>query len=241
MLEMVSSLASAGVWPSIPFVGFLVTRKLSLPPGLPFVVRFTLHSLVGIACWSIVFLITAGAGVMHGSALGVLGWLAVIGGLAAGALKTAAIQKLRSEVGAREFVFVVILAIVFVWNMSPRESLIGGRDMGVYSTHAMYIAHHHQLFLETPWTVGSDTAFIHIHELVPGFTWHSGMLTVQFAKLYPIWLAQGFNSFGFEGLIRVNFLMGALGLLVLYSVALSFLSVRFALLMLVVAGLNPGS
>ena len=58
----------------------------------------------------------------------------------------------------------------------------------------------------------------------PGVYFTNGSLTVQFAHLFPAWLAQAFSVAGFDALIRLNLIVGMFGLLAIYGLAKRFVA-----------------
>jgi len=119
----------------------------------------------------------------------------------------------------------------------PSDPFASGADMNTYASHAIYIAYHGGLGVANPWPLGSSppvgfTGY-------PGVYYTDGSLTVQFAHLFPAWLAQAFAAGGFDLLIRLNLVVGAFALLAIYGLATRFVRSNYAAIAILFLAFNP--
>ncbi|MFI5251112.1 MAG: hypothetical protein ACHQQQ_01660 [Bacteroidota bacterium] len=177
----------------------------------------------------------------NGAMVGALGW-AVAGGYFISKFLTGKSAQGNFPPFSWEDVSLMVILMVagFIYFWHPADSIVGGRDTGMYANHAIYIAHHGRLDVPYPWTESQDSIFADSHEQYPGIYETRSTMTIQFAHLYPVWLAQAFCTFDFDGLIRFNGFVGLLSLCILYGFCRLFLPVQFALAAVFVIGLNPG-
>jgi hypothetical protein len=121
----------------------------------------------------------------------------------------------------------------------PTESIYGGRDEGVYSTHAIRIARTGRLDVPYPWPPDADAIFAPNWVGFPGFYKTQPTMTVQFGHLFPLWLAQAYSTATEEGLFRFNAAVALLSAAVFYGVCRMLLPVSYAVLATLFFAFNP--
>jgi len=113
-----------------------------------------------------------------------------------------------------------IIAILFILLFSIFTSLYfhdtfyGGRDPGIYSTNAIYLAEHHTLLIDSA-----------MNDLIPRFlspnnyiTTSDGKLISQFHFGYISWVAIYYSLFGIQGIQFSNLLPLFIGLVSIYLI-----------------------
>lgn len=243
---MVNNILAAGLWPALPLTGYALLRlcRITLPGSLRIpLVLVSVSWFVGLGLWSIPLVLTAGWGHYSGAAIGSFGWMVVPAALWAASKKP---RLAASQVGMRflppeNLALGVIMAMSgYLFLSTPAETIGGGRDEGVYANHAISIAHHGRLDIAYPWKDGEDSFFKKVAHPLPAFYPTSPTIQVRFAHVYPIWLAQAYSSFGFEGLIRFNGIIALFGMGIFYGVCRLFLPAVPSLGGVVIAAANPG-
>jgi hypothetical protein len=141
----------------------------------------------------------------------------------------------------------VVAALFALYESHPTYFLLGGRDPGLYASFAAHIAKTGGLDLDLgvlSWVHRELGDLVHLHylgvysEFSRGWSESPSDLVPQFMHLYPALAANGFAAFGFEGLVRVNALVFALGIWSFYMVACRVLPFGWALAAAVALGLN---
>ncbi len=237
----------AGVY-SLGATLLLVSDKQRLV-SVSFISRFPLILTTGVALWSIPMLVTAMAGVYRATYFGVAGWLALLMSARFLSREARGMFLGGGRIVKAEIVVLAILLIAAILYLGfPTESPIILGDAGVYANHAVHIERTGRL--DIPYKNISDAvaAVIDTHWYepqygkiyAPGFYLTVPTITVQFAHLLPVWLAQVFASFGFDGLIRFNALMALFSMMLFYGIAEKFMDRRLAVAAAFVFALNPG-
>ncbi|MFI5364862.1 MAG: ArnT family glycosyltransferase [Candidatus Binatia bacterium] len=121
----------------------------------------------------------------------------------------------------------------------PTESIYGGRDEGVYASHAIYLAHHGRLDVPYPWPEDLRATFSDAWDGFPGFYETQPTMTVQFGHLFPVWMAQAFASLGPHGLFRLNAVFALLSLAVFYGLCRTVVAKPYAVVATLFLALNP--
>jgi len=216
---------------------------------VPFVARVPLVLATGFALWSIPLLVAAMCGVYRATWFGVAGWLTALATAPFLRRKTSGAAVARFKMSKSDLVLLVGLLTSAVLNFGfPTETPIVLGDAGVYANHAIHIERSGRL--DIPYKAMSDAveAVIDTHwyepqygkMYAPGFYLTSPTITVQFAHLLPVWLAQVFASFGPAGIFRFNALLALLAAAVFYGMAEKLMSRRIAVAATMVFALNPG-
>jgi 4-amino-4-deoxy-L-arabinose transferase-like glycosyltransferase len=121
----------------------------------------------------------------------------------------------------------------------PTESILGGRDQGVYANHGIHIANHGRLDVPYPWPENVSNIFALYFGEFPGFYKTQPTMTAQFAHLFPVWLAQVFSTFGYHGLFRLNGIFALLSLSIFYGLCRFALPKSYAASATLFLALNP--
>jgi hypothetical protein len=237
------SLADLGMWPALPLTGYLILRGTfsQVPAGgrLNLFTRLSLIFAAGMAVWSIPLLGAALVGVFSSKALGLAGWLATLAAIwilrKTLAAWPARLKAVLNELKLQELVFIAGILITGCLYLSySNESVLGGRDQGVYANHGVFIANHGCLRPDYPLPdEGSKTG-----SYLAGLYDTRGAITVQFGHLYPVWLAQAYGAFGIRGLLGLNGVLALFSLGLFYGLLRSFVSKPLAMAGALFLGLN---
>lgn len=242
-MTALSMLGAAGVWAAVPLTGFLIFgfgQHESSTQRWPLVTVVAVMAVAGLAVWSPILLGAAIAGVFRADLLGLLGWavsaVAVVQLFAQRKALAAAIQPLSSWdwVLAGGMLLVAALYLGF-----PGESIYGGRDEGVYASHAVYLAHHGRLEVPYPWPPEAQAIFSDSWVGFPGFYKTAHAMTVQFGHLLPVWMAQAFATLGEHGLFGVNAVFAWLSVAVFYGLCRMAMAHPLAVTATLFFALNP--
>jgi hypothetical protein len=228
------AIASCGVWPALPLTGYwLLYRTLVTPETqLHAVTSFALCAAAGVAIWSLPMLGAAVAGIFRPAVIGIAGWITTAVSIACFAWGAGMVGPLSMALSPWNVLLLGMLLIAaWLYLAFPTESILYENDAGVYANHAVFIARHGRLDIPYPWANEPaaelvrafqkhrtmDGSFFEDH-LFPGFFKTGKTITVQFAHLLPVWLAQAFASFGPGGLFRLNGVFALMTLGVFYGV-----------------------
>lgn len=229
-----SAILAAGFFLVVPVVGVLAIGSSPIRVGL--VGRFPMAIAAGIAICSVPLMVSLILGVYSPPLLGAIGWLVVGAWLVLARPRLPAFGRLTApRVG---FLGGLVVAAV-LYAAAPTDPIAGGRDMAVYANHAIYMAHHGRLDVPYPDGVDAD-------DLPPGWVGFSGVysteptMTVQFAHLFPAWLAQAFTAFGYGGMLRLNAVLAIGSLLALFALARRFMSEGIAVMGVLFLAFNAG-
>jgi len=242
-LPMLSAFAAFGVWPALPLTGYWLFTRVYRESGsgeYPLVRSVALMAVAGTAVWSLPMLGSAMIGIYRAEIFGLLGWMVTLRALF-GFLKRREISAdVRLSLAGLNWTLVVGLTVAAGLYMGfPHENIYGGRDEGVYAIHGMYIAHHGRLDVPYPWPESLSQIFPPGMRLYPGFYPTHPTMTVQFAHLFPVWLAQCFAALGEWGLFRLNGLYTLLFLVIFYGVCRLALLRSTAAAATIFLALNP--
>jgi hypothetical protein len=229
---VIAVLASAGVFVAVPLTGWLALGRVTMP--VPAIARPSLWVSAGLAIWSVPLLLSLVLGVYRPELIGGAGWVvaAVIVARRGVARPRFARLRTRDRIVLAGVLLAATLAAAF-----PADPFISGWDMGTYASHAVYMANHGRLDVPYPWPATES--------LPPGFLAPGNVfateptMTVRFANLWPAWLAQTYAATGYEGLIRLNVVLGLFALLAIYGLARRFVSARIAAVAILFLALNP--
>jgi len=239
-MSPLSMLAAGGVWVAVPLTGRLLLSRSVNPSTrdrLPWLSWAALVCVVGFAVWSPVLLGAAIAGVFRPVPIGLLGWVIAI---------AARVWLGRPRLGRApaistwEWVLACGLAAAAVLYLGfPAESIYGGRDEGVYASHAVYRAQHGRLDVPYPWPDDAHAIFANNWVGFPGFYKTPAVMTVQFGHLLPVWMAQAYGFLGAAGLFRSNGILALLSVAVFYGVCRMLLPAGYAIVATLFLALNP--
>jgi hypothetical protein len=237
------SFIELGIWLALPLTGYLLLRLispnvLSSLAKIPLFPRFALYFSAGMAIWSIPLLGSVIVGVYDSKMFGFIGWLVLIfftfiliKDFSISSLETIFTSLKRINIYEVVYVFgLLVLAVIYFGY--PNESILGGRDMGIYANHGIFIANHGYLNPDYPIPYESSGFYL------LGLFATPNSITIQFGHLYPSWLAQAYNTFGIEGLFRMNALLALLSLGLFRGLLNRFVSTPFAVLGVLFLGFN---
>lgn len=233
---MITALLSLGVFASIPFTGRVALARLG--PDIPAVARPSLWVAAGAALWSIPLLTLVILGEYQPESLGALGWLLVAGLLVTWIRRRNGSRPRAPQLSKWDWLVVAgVIAAAVLGGIFPSDPFASGADMNTYASHAIYIAHHGGLGIANPWPPGDapPAGFTGY----PGVYFTNGSLTVQFAHLFPAWLAQAFSVGGFDALVRLNLIIGVFALLAIYGLAKRLVSSNYAAIAVLFLAFNP--
>lgn len=231
-----------GIWLALPITGYLILRLVSvqlLPTfsTLPGFTRFALLVAMGMAVWSVPLLGSAVLGVYSGKFFGLAGWIISVSSVwllnreykkGIEGIKTNLVSFKLKNLSFWLCCFTAgLLVLAFLYLCYPNESILGGRDMGVYANHGIYIASHGNLSPQYPVPYESKSWS---QSFLPGLYATTGVITVQFAHLFPVWLAQSYDSFGTDGLFRLNAVLALVSLGLFFGLLRRFVSLPLAVL-----------
>jgi hypothetical protein len=211
---MIAALLSAGVFVAVPLTGRLVTG--SLGPSIPTVARPSVWVAAGAAIWSVPLLGLLMFGVYHPELVGAAGWLTAGAVLAVRRVGRPSVPRFSKW----DWIVLAGLIVAAVLGAAfPADPFVTTRDQNTYASDAIYMADHGRLDVPYPNPSATDDAKTGI-SIPPGnlFLTQPSM-TVRFSNLWPAWLAQSYAATGYEGLIRLNIILGLLALLAIYGLA----------------------
>jgi len=241
---MLSKLAAFGVWPAVPLTGYwLFARaiRVSGSTAFPVVTSLGLMSVAGVTVWSVPMLASAVAGVYRADYFGLLGWAVTLCTLVAlFRTRRKGWRQERLSLTAWDWTLAAGLMVVGALYLGfPQDSILGGRDQGVYANQGIYIARHGKLDVPHPWEPIHESFFREGFEAYSGLYQTEPTMTMQFSQLFPVWLAQAFSTAGHHGLFRLNGMFALLFLLVFYGVCRMVVSKSYAVVATLFLGLNP--
>ena len=242
-------LAAFGIWPVLPLLGYWVYVRFRRPlqtGSLPPATLVALMSVTGIAVFSLPMLLSAVLNLYKAEYFGLIGWLVTILSLRRlfGKIKVLPVSK-RIRVAGWNLAFMIGLIVAAVLYLAfPTDSILGGRDDGVYANHAIYMARHGRV--DVPYPYPSELTPLFKGALrefpvtfLPGFYLTSPTLKVQFGHLLAVWLAQAYSTFGHHGLFRLNAFFGLLSLCIFYGLCRSLIPKPYAVAATLFLALNP--
>lgn len=241
---MLSKLAAFGIWPALPVTGYwLFTRvsRISFEHAFPPITSFGLMSVAGIAVWSVPMLASAIVGAYRAEYFGLLGWAVTLYALV-GLLRGRRDGRWQERLNVTAWDWVLAAGLIVAGGLYlafPHDSILGGRDQGVYANHGIYIAHHGKLAVPHPWPASYDSIFRENFEAYSGLYQTEPTMTMQFSQLFPVWLAQAFSTMGHHGLFRLNGMLALLFLLIFYGVCRLAVPKSYAVVATLFLGLNP--
>lgn len=232
---MFEALAALGMFIAVPVTGRLAAGRL--PSLVPTVARPAVWVAGGGVIWSVPLLASLVLGVYRPEVIGLAGWAVVAVIASTRVRRSVRWRPSLSRVGWPDRL--VLLSVMLASALTlvfPSDPSTTGNDINVYAAHAVYMNNHGRLDVPYPWETG---------EPPPGYLASPGLyatqptMTVQFAHLFPAWLAQTYAVFGFDGLIRLNAVVGILALLAIYGFARRLADARVAAFVVVFLAFNP--
>lgn len=242
-----SFLLSLGFWLSIPSTGWAMLRIFSprLLENLRFerrTTQFVTLIVIGIASWSIPLLLFMILSLFNGRIIGVIGWFIFLISVyfmrqtLMNYFKQGSLLKedFRNNIDKWEVIFILMLvAMSFIYFWFPHESMFGGRDQGVYSNSAVYIAQNGNLKVNYPVFDSSD-----YQNFMPGLYNTKDTITVQFSHLFSVWMAQAYSTIGIQGLLAVNSIFGLLSVIMFRFLLSQYVSKIYSVVGSIFIGFN---
>ena len=234
MVDLLLAALAAGFFVAVPVAGVIAVGRCPVREGT--VARVAIVSSAGIAVCSVPLLASLIFRVYSPPVLGAIGWAVVAAWLG---LTRPRLPAMPRVTGVRVGLLMGLIVVAVLYLAAPTDPIAGGRDMAVYTNHAIYMSHHGRL--DIPYPDG-----LHPDALPPGWVGFSGVysteptLTVQFAHVYPAWLAQAFAAFGYGGLLRVNAVLALLSLLAFFALGRRFVPESIAALATLFLAFNAG-
>ena len=252
MMEQLSGVLAFGIWPALPLSGYWLYVHANRPlkrSSLPSLTVFALIISMGITLFSLPMLFAAAARVYKAEYFGLIGWVITILSLWRLSRKRevySAIKNLRLT-GWNLVLMIGLIVSAVLYLGFPTETILGGRDEGVYANHAIYIARHGRIDIPYPYPAEFASLFEEaLHSspdvyktFMPGFYLTSSNIKVQFGHLFPVWLAQACSTFGHQGLFRLNTLFTLLSLCIFYGLCCSAIPRPYAVAATLFLALNP--
>jgi hypothetical protein len=242
--SVAAAVASAGIWPALPLTGYWVMVQAGKVTGslpIPTIAAWALMAASGIVVWSPVLLAAAACRSYRPAWCGTAGWGVTLVGSAALLVRGAAPSLAGQFVAPWDWAVLAGLGVAGgLYFGFPTECILGGMDMGMYANHAVYIAHSGRLDVPYPWDGCCDSDFANTlrrHETQEGLFASQvfvgayktePMMTMCFAHLFPLWLAQAYSAFGYRGLVRLNGVFALLSLAAFYGLCVIVLPRSFA-------------
>jgi hypothetical protein len=234
IVEVVAAVLAAGFFLVVPVAGALAVGRCPIREGA--VARVAIVICAGIAVCSVPLMASLIFKVYSPPLLGAIGWIVCVAWVVVSRPRLPAMVRLTRT----RIVFVAgLVAVAVLYLAAPTDPMAGGRDMAVYANHAIYMSHHGRL--DIPYPEGVEPG-----ALPPGWVGYSGVysteptLTVQFAHVYPAWLAQAFAAFGYGGLLRLNAVFAIVALMALFALARRYMPEGIAVLAVLFLAFDPG-
>ena len=234
IVELLPAVLAAGFFLAVPVAGVLAVGRCPIREGTP--ARLAIVTCAGIAICSVPLMASLIFRLYSPALLGAIGWIVCMAYLVLARPRLPAIGRLTAPRAAL-LAGLALVAVLYLW--APRDPIAGGRDMAVYANHAIYMAHHGRL--DIPYPDGIDPG-----ALPPGWVSYSGVyateptMTVQFAHVFPAWLAQTFATFGYEGLLRFNAVLAVISLMAVFALARRFMPEGIAVLAVLFLAFDAG-
>ena len=234
IVEVLLAVVAAGYFLVVPVAGVLAVGRCPIREGTA--ARLAIVICAGITVCSVPLMASLIFGVYSPALLGAIGWIVCVAWVVLAKPRLPAMVRLTRT----RIVFLGGLGVVAVlYFAAPTDPMAGGRDMAVYANHAIYMAHHGRL--DIPYPDGIEPEL-----LPPGWVGYSGVysteptLTVQFAHVYPAWLAQAFAAFGYGGLLRLNSVLAVVALVAVFALARRYMPEGIAVLAVLFLAFDAG-
>lgn len=237
-------LAAFGLWSALPVTGYWLFLRRHYASGIapyPAITAVALATTVGILVWSVPLLLSAIAGLYSPAAIGLLGWAVTLAGGIGLYRESSPRPPARRRPDVWDGVLAAGLAVAAVLYLGfPTDSIWGWRDFGLYTNHAIWIAHHGRLDVPYPWAGEVGDLLAQVYVPLQGLYATQPTMTVQFGHLFPVWLAQAFGTAGYQGLIRLNPVFALLSLATFYGLCRLILPKSFAVMAALFLAVVPG-
>jgi len=236
---MLTTVAALGILPALPLSGYWAfsrSTRTSETSELPAITSCALMTVVGTVIWSPVLLLSAAAGLYRAEYVGLTGWGVALFAMARLSWRGAVLSHGSMRLTPWGWMLAIgLLAAAGLYLGFPQESILGGRDAGVYANHGVFIARHGRLDVPYPYHQELRSLFEPAIPdspkfYLPGLYLTRPAMTVQFGHLLSVWLAHAFSAFGHHGLFRLNGVVAMLFLPIFYGLCRTTVSEPYAVL-----------
>lgn len=230
---MTSQILSFGYLPAVVLCGYwLVSNPLKVATAeLGTVFKLGLGVSLGILVWFPILFVTANLNVFSPSVIGLAGWAIsfAVGFL----LIISPPSSYNSKASKIDYLIAGLSIVMVAFNgIYTSESILGGRDQGLYATHGAHIAQTGRLRSEPPYEKlyeGENLELVSSSN--PGgyfFDFHNGDMYMQFPPTVALHLGQFFGIGSYEGLLWFNPLIAGINILLFFGLSIQFMSRRWA-------------
>lgn len=240
---MISQILSFGYLPAVFLTGYWVVSNPLKPTTsqLNPLYRIGISVTIGMMLWFPLLFAASWFNFFNPSWIGSAGWIVSL------FLALRHYEKLRLEaaiMGSWESWGIIAFALViFIFNATfASESILGGRDQGLYSTHGVHIAKTGALRIAPPYEKLYEGVNYQIAAPTNsgGFFYDipRGDMYLQFPPTFAIHLAQFFGIGNYEVLLLFNPLVASISILIFFGLARLFVGRSWAYLATSVFALN---
>jgi hypothetical protein len=236
---MLLHVLAAGVFAAALPTGLL----LAIAVGAPNAEQRALAPALGVAALSMPLGLSAAFGAYSPAVLGALGWLLAIA--AATILHRRRTSRSWPGDPVIRWAITGLLALAAgLYLAYPNESLLGGRDEGLYTLGGLALERSGTLNLALPAAFAAAGAlaapwFDQGPVFLPGLFLGTNGIEFRFPALLPAWIAQAHATIGDAGLYRVNALFAIAAAACFHRLARRFVREPVALVATAVFALNP--
>jgi hypothetical protein len=236
-----------GFWPAIPFFGWILTKIFSKSISFDLskksrLISLMIYIIIGISVISPLLLLSMILGVFNGNVNGIIGWFILLVTLLINNRKKIFIKSWHlsfsnlKTISIMDVLFILCLFfMVIIYLGYPHESIFGGRDQGIYSNSAVFIAKTGGLYVDFP--VFSSNEY---KSFLPGLNKLGETISVQFSHLFSVWLAQAFFTFGKYGLFGMNAIFGIVSVILFRLLLSEYVEKNYSIIGSLLLGFNVG-
>jgi len=232
---MVGSLLALGYLPAVVLTGWWVVsnplKQSTSELGLSS--RLAIAAAAGILCWFPILFACAFFNLFSPAAIGAAGWLCSAL-LAIRSLSHSPLRLSTNDRKADQGIIVFALALFAFNGWFSAETILGGRDQGVYSNHGAHIANTGKLRFDIPYEglfesqnfgiAGATNPNGYFYDV------EKGDIYLQFPPTFALHLAQFFGMGSYECLLLFNPLIASINMMLFFALCRLFISSRWALL-----------
>lgn len=232
---MVGSLLALGYLPAVVLTGWwIVSNPLKQSTSeLGLTSKLAIAVAAGILCWFPFLFACAFFNLFSPAAIGTAGWIG--SALLAINLRGSSPIRFSSDDRKADQGIIVFALALFAFNgWFSAETILGGRDQGVYSTHGAHIANTGKLRFDIPYEglfesqnfgiAGATSPNGYFYDI------EKGDVYLQFPPTFALHLAQFFGMGSYEGLLLFNPLIASINMMLFFALCRLFISSRWALL-----------
>ena len=243
IMSLLYTTITFGIWPALPLTGYFLFSRYKLETeisSLPKIASFSLMTVVGIVLWSVFLLTAAILGIYRAGYFGLVGWIVTISVSIWLYKRRSVFSQVNWKLSIWDWVLILgLLWVAWLYLAFPSEIISFIRDEAVYANHGIYIANHGRLDIPYPWSGDLDTIPSQVFRRIPGLYLTEPTITVQFAHLFQVWLAQAYSTFGYHGLFRLNAIFAILSIAVFYGLSRGVMPKSYSIGAALFLALNP--